>query len=133
MALVIETSLWIDFTRARSPLPLKQFLAPFFLRPDAHLVEPVMFEVFRHATKEETGGLRQHFQTFPMLESPSSLWRDAAALGQACRQAGYTAGSLDLLVAAVAAHHKAEVVTLDEDFERIATITGLRVKLLKRP
>jgi hypothetical protein len=28
MTLLLDSSLWIDFTRARSPLALKQFIAP---------------------------------------------------------------------------------------------------------
>ncbi len=31
MTLLLDSSLWIDFTRARSPLALKQFIAPFVL------------------------------------------------------------------------------------------------------
>lgn len=41
MTLLLDSSLWIDFTRARSPLALKQFIAPFVLDPAAHLAEPV--------------------------------------------------------------------------------------------
>ena len=44
MTLLLDTSLWIDFTRARSPAPLKQFIAPYVLDPEAHLAEPVRFE-----------------------------------------------------------------------------------------
>lgn len=40
MTLLLDTSLWIDFTRARSPAPLKKFIAPFVLDPEAHLAEP---------------------------------------------------------------------------------------------
>jgi hypothetical protein len=40
MTLLLDTSLWIDFTRTRSPPPLKQFIAPFVLDPEAHLAEP---------------------------------------------------------------------------------------------
>ena len=40
MTLLLDTSLWIDFTRTRSPAPLKQFIAPFVLDPEAHLAEP---------------------------------------------------------------------------------------------
>jgi hypothetical protein len=36
-ALLLDTSLWIDFTPARSPASLKQFIAPFVLDPEAHL------------------------------------------------------------------------------------------------
>jgi len=41
MTLLLDSSLWIDFTRSRSPTALKQFIAPFVLDPQAHLAEPV--------------------------------------------------------------------------------------------
>jgi predicted nucleic acid-binding protein len=133
MASLIDTSLWIDFTRARSPQPLKQFIAPYILQPDAHLAEPVTFEILRHATAAEARQLTQQFQTLPTLATPPDLWTQAALLGQACRRKGISALSLDLLIAAVAMHHRAEVVTFDADFEKMAGISTLQVKLLQRP
>jgi predicted nucleic acid-binding protein len=130
---LIDTSLWIDFTRSRSPRTLKQFIAPFILDPDAHLAEPVTFEILRHATPAEARMLTQQFQTLPMLVTPPALWSEAAGLGQACRQKNITAHSLDLLIATVALHHGAEVVTFDDDFKMIASVSKLQVKLLKRP
>lgn len=41
--------------------------------------------------------------------------------------------SLDLLVAAVALHHNAMVVSFDADFEAIATVSKFRLNRLKRP
>jgi hypothetical protein len=38
MTLLLDTSLWIDFTRSRSPTPLKQSIAPYVLDPKAHPV-----------------------------------------------------------------------------------------------
>jgi predicted nucleic acid-binding protein len=38
-----------------------------------------------------------------------------------------------LLIAVVALHHDAEVVTFDDDFQKIAGVSNLQVKLLKRP
>lgn len=133
MPTLIDSSLWIDFTRARSPRKLKQFIAPFILDPDAHLAEPIVFEVLRHATPIENRQLRQQFQTMPTLVTPSSLWSEAASLGQACRRGNRTVKSLDLLIAAIALHHGAEVITFDGDFEKIASVSNLNVKLLKRP
>jgi predicted nucleic acid-binding protein len=133
MATLIDTSLWIDFTRARSPRKLKQFIVPHILDPDAHLAEPITFEILRHATPVEAKQLTQQFQTLPMLLTPSNLWLDAANLGQACRQKNVTVHSLDLLIAAIAIHHGAEVVTFDDDFRMIAGVSKLQVKLLKRP
>ena len=33
MIMLLDSSLWVDFTRARSPAPLKKFIAPFVLNP----------------------------------------------------------------------------------------------------
>ncbi len=133
MAALIDTSLWIDFTRTRSPQELKHYIAPYLLHPEAHLAEPVAFEVLRHATPEENRQLTQQFQTFPVLETPADLWLKAASLGQACRKQGINTGSLDLLIASVALHHEATLVTFDDDFSEIASVSDLQVKLLQRP
>jgi predicted nucleic acid-binding protein len=133
MPALIDTSLWIDFTRAKSPKALKQFIAPYIFDPDACLTEPVVFELLRHATRAESSALRQQCQTLPLLPTPPDLWEQATDLGQACRKKGIAVLSIDLLIAAIAIHHDAEVITLDSDFERIASAISLRVKLLVRP
>ena len=133
MTLLLDTSLWIDFTRARSPETLKRFIAPYVLDPGAHLAEPVMFEVLRSAKPDEARVLKAQFATLPCLASPSNLWQNAATLGQACRQSGHTVASLDLLIAAIALHHHAMVVSIDADFEAIASVSALRLQRLERP
>ncbi|MCP9819430.1 PIN domain-containing protein [Synechococcus sp. Cruz-9H2] len=133
MTLLLDTSLWIDFTRARSQAALKQFIAPFVLDPGAHLAEPVLFEVLRSARPEEARLLEAQFATLPTLPTPADLWQRSIALGQACRQVGRTVGSLDLLVAAVALHHNAVLVSFDADFEAIASVSELRLQHLRRP
>ena len=133
MTLLLDTSLWIDFTRTRSPVALKQCIAPYVLDPAAHLAEPVRFEVLRAARPEEARLLEAQFDTLPMLPTPADLWQQAINLGQACRQIGRTVLSLDLLIAAVALHHNAELVSFDADFEAIASVSGLRLNRLPRP
>ena len=133
MPTLIDSSLWVDFTRARSPRSLKQFIAQHILSAEAVLAEPVMYEVLRHATDEELRAIGAQFDTMPLLACPSDLWSAAAKLGQRCRRKGVNAGSLDLLIVAVAIHHDAELITFDRDFEAIAGATDLRVKVLQRP
>ena len=133
MASLVDTSVWIDFTRSRSPQALKRFIAPYILHPSAHIAEPITFEVLRHATDTEARQLSSQFQTFPELATPGDIWARAAALGRDCRRKNISVGSLDLLIAVVALHHGAELVTFDSDFERIAQACAMRVKLLKRP
>lgn len=101
MATLIDSSLWIDLTRARSPRTLKTYVATQILAPVAVLAEPVVFEVLRYASDEETSQLQQQFQTLPMLSTPADLWHRAAELGRNCRRRGINAGAMDLLIASV--------------------------------
>jgi predicted nucleic acid-binding protein len=133
MAKLIDTSVWIDICRPGSPTRIKDFLASYVLDPQAHLAEPVVFEALRHASPQEAKSLRQEFQTFPMLATPSDLWDSATEIGQNCRARGVTATSLDLLIAAVAVGHGATLVTLDDDFLNIARHSDLKVEFLRRP
>ena len=131
--ILIDTSVWIDFTRSRSPQPLKHFIAPYILDPAAHLAEPIMFEMLRHASPAEARQLTEQFATYPSLPTPATVWTDATVLGQRCRKHGLTIVSLDLLIASVALHHGATLVTFDEDFNGIGRMCDLQVKLLRRP
>ncbi len=132
MARLIESSLWVDFTRGKSPLALKSLIQPWILDPLACLCEPVAFEILRHATPQERPWIEAQFATLPLLATPPLLWRDAARLGQQCRDQGIIAGSLDLLIASLALHHDAELITFDTDYQAIARASGLRVLLLSR-
>ena len=96
MTLLLDTSLWIDFTRARSPLPLKQCIAPFVLDPACHLAEPVRFELLRSARPQEARLLEAQFATLPCLATPADFWQRPSSLGQACRQVGNLANVLSV-------------------------------------
>jgi predicted nucleic acid-binding protein len=128
---LLDSSLWINFTRARSPRALKQLIAPHILAPEAALAEPIVFEVLRHATDAEIRTVQAQFALIPCLKTPDELWTHAAKIGQSCRRKGISAGSLDLLIVAVAIYHGAEIITFDSDFETIARACNLRVKLLQ--
>ena len=45
---------------------------------------------------------------------------------------GVTVISLDLLIATIALHHRATLVTFDNDFAGIAQVSDLTVRLLER-
>jgi len=132
MARLIESSLWVDFTRRKSPAALKQRILPWILDPLAALCEPVIFEILRHATALERPLIEAQFSTLSVLETPTRIWRAAALLGQKCRDQGINAGSLDLVIAAIAIHHDAEIITFDADYSAISKAAPLRVNLLSR-
>lgn len=133
MAILIDTSLWIDFSRSRSPQYLKEFIAPYILHDEACLAEPIIYEVLRYATEDEARMLNRQFDFFPILPTPPNLWLRGAELGRLCRKQGITLGSLDLLIATVALHHRAQLVTFDEDFEPLVRFTPMNVLRLNRP
>jgi predicted nucleic acid-binding protein len=130
MARLIETSVWIDFTRAKTPMARKIAIQPWILDADACLCEAVAFEVLRHATPSERPQIEAQFATLPLLPTPSLIWREATRLGQQCRDKGLNAGSIDLIIAATAIHYDAELITLDADYAAIARIAPLKFKLL---
>ena len=132
MALLIDSSLWVDFTRAKSPQALKLAIQPWILDPQAAICRAVAFEVLRHATREECRWIEAQFATLPLLADPPDLWERAAELGRTCRGGGFTAGSIDLLIAATALHHGAELVSFDADHAAIARHVPLKVRLLSR-
>jgi predicted nucleic acid-binding protein len=133
MALLLDTNLWIGLTRRHSPRALKNLIAPYIQDPYACLAEPVVFEVLRHATDPETLLLTEYFQTLPLLASPPDLWSRALPLARSSHAAGFVVGSIDLLIATIAIHHGAELVTFDRDFQRLAGLSDLRVKVLQPP
>lgn len=133
MARLIDSSLWVDFTRSQSPPALKALIHPWILNPEACLCEPVVFEILRLATPAERPLIEAQFETLPLLATPPTLWRDATRLGQRCRDQGHTPGSLDLLIAASALHHEAVLITFDAGFSPLADLSALRLELLTRP
>jgi predicted nucleic acid-binding protein len=133
MARLLDTTLWVDLTRSKSPLSRRAFVVPYVSDSEARIAEPILFELLRSATDAEANLLTQYFGAIPQLSTPADLWSRASDLGRECRRNGISVGAIDLLIAQVALHHGAELVTFDSDFQRIAQVSGLQVQLLQRP
>lgn len=132
MLKLIDTSLWIDFTRPASPQRLRDFVFTYIVAPQACVAEPVVFEATRYASARELEQMRAVFGEMLLLPAPQDLWQRAATLGQTCRSRGITVGAMDLLIATVAMYHGAELITFESDFVQIATVSSLAVHRLER-
>ncbi|TLD69486.1 PIN domain nuclease [Phragmitibacter flavus] len=132
MARLIDSSLWVDFTRRKTPPSLKSRIQPWILDTQAAICEPIAFEILRYATLEERPQINAQFATLPLLSTPPRIWRDATRLGQQCRDQRINIGALDLLITAIAIHHDAELVTFDKDYAPLADIFPLRLIFLTR-
>lgn len=132
MATVIETSIWIDFFRPKTPAAVKSQIKPWILRPDLALCEPIVCELLRSAVAKQRSFIQRHLATIPILPTPRTLWPEAIRLGQQCQDGRIIVGALDLLIATVCIHHDAVLIAFDEHFARIAKVSRLRTTILLR-
>jgi predicted nucleic acid-binding protein len=132
MGLIIDSSLWIDYFRSKTPRAVKERVIAYIDDPLATLCEPVRFEILRGASKIERKSIDDLFATFPLEENPPALWERAIVLGQKCKDAGIHPPGMDLLIAQISLDKGHGIVCYDKHFVEIAKVCPLRVKLLIR-
>ncbi len=130
---VVDSSLWIDYFRKRTPAAVKALVDTVIRERDVATCAPILFELLRAISQKEGRKIEELFATIPMLQTPDTLWADSARLGQKCAEAGILTPAIGLLIAQVCIHHGVLITTFDEDFRKIATVSPLRVRLLTRP
>lgn len=68
--------------------------------------------------------LRDFERLVPELPITPEVWNEACELARRCRAAGVTAPATDLLIAACARHHGAQLEQADTDFDEIARVSA---------
>jgi hypothetical protein len=131
--IVVDTSAWIELLRKTgSPvhLTLRRLLRE---GADLAVTEAILFEVLAGArSAAHAAELRSTLLAFPVLELGGLSGFEAAAdLYRACRAAGETVSSpVDCLIAAPTIEADATLLQADQDFEKLARHTGLRLEPL---
>jgi predicted nucleic acid-binding protein len=125
--ILADSSVWVDFFSSkpgRGGAELRRMIEesePFALT--GVVVAEVLQGLTRDASRVE-GFLAQ----WDMLEPQGfETYRQAAAMYRVARARGISLTTIDTLIAAVAMEHGASVFTLDQDFSRIARISGLAI------
>lgn len=132
MTNVVDSSLWIDYFRKKTPAPVKARVDSVIRGAEIATCAPILFELLRAVVPQDAKKIEEFFSTIPVLETPATLWPDAARLGQKCAAAGFLTPALDLLIAQVCIDHNVLLTTFDEDFKKIASVSQLRVSLMTR-
>jgi predicted nucleic acid-binding protein len=127
---LIDSGIWIAAARPKTQMALRTTVLHQCSHPHAALCEPVIFELRRHCPDADAGKIEPLIQTTPLLATPQTLWRDAALLGATLRRQGLLVPAIDLLVAQIALHHGAVVVTLDRHFLDVKKVSSLQVELV---
>jgi predicted nucleic acid-binding protein len=123
--ILVDSSVWVDFFSAkpgRCGAELRRMIEesePFAL------TGVVVAEVLQGLTRD-VGPIEGFLAQWDMLEPQGfETYRSAAAIFRRARSQGVSLTTIDTLIAAIALEHGASVFTLDQDFSRIARITGL--------
>ena len=130
--ILVDSSVWVDFfrpsfsgpSRGRGGAELRRMIEesePFAL------TGVVVAEILQGLTRD-AGVIERFLAQWDMLEPRGfETYRSAAAIYRAGRGKGITLSTIDTLIAATALEHGASVFTLDQDFVRIARMTGLEL------
>lgn len=123
--ILVDSSVWVDFFSSkpgRGGIELRRMIEesePFAL------TGVVVTEVLQGLTRD-AGPIEGFLAQWDMLEPRRfETYREAAAIYRAARARGVSLTTMDTLIASIALEHGASVFTLDQDFSRIARITGL--------
>jgi predicted nucleic acid-binding protein len=116
---LIDTSIWIEFFRRKGDPAVKQGLANLIAGGQAAHTCPIRFELLFGALDHEIPDIETGLSFCQRIEVTASDWDLAAEKGRELRQAGITAPSSDLLIAAVALGQKLPIVCRDQHFAMI--------------
>jgi predicted nucleic acid-binding protein len=123
--ILVDSSIWVDFfssSPGRAGGELRRMIDDS--EPLA-LTGVVVAEILQGLTRD-AGPIEQFLAQFEMLEPGGfETYRTAAAIYRTARGKGISLTTIDTLIAAIAMEHSASVFTLDQDFSRIALVTGL--------
>jgi hypothetical protein len=71
--------------------------------------------------------IEKQFDGLDFIEATKSDYVSAAKLATACRRKGIQASTIDFLIAAIAIQHNLWLLTTDDDFTRIASVSSLKL------
>ena len=118
MKVLVDSSVWIPFLRGHSDLPAEVSVAMSEGR--SHLCPVVWVEIFRGIRgKREERIATELGALCPSLPMDGESWDEAARLGRAASQTGLNCPLADVLIAACARRHKAELIHDDKHLKAL--------------
>jgi len=120
---LVDTSSWVHQIRRRGDPAIRVRVEQLLRAGDAAWCPAVRLELWAGVGSEaDRKLLRDYEQRIPELPITEAVWREAYALAGRCRQAGKTAPPHDILIAACARHHGAEIEHEDAHFDLLARL-----------
>jgi len=121
MKIIVDTSVWIEYLKNRPSVTEK--LDQLLLAGTIVTVGPVIAEILQGAkTEKDYRLLEKNIGGLPLIETKVEDWIKAGKISYELRKRGITIPLTDCLIAAVAIHQNASVMTYDRHFENIPNL-----------
>ena len=120
---LVDTSAWIHLLRPSGEAPVRERVQRALEAGEACWCAMVRLELWNGAGGErERRVLRDFEQVLPELAIDDDVWRAAFELARRARAVGVSIPASDLLIAACAHHHGAELEQADSDFALLSKV-----------
>lgn len=117
---LVDSSSWIHMLRPDGDAKVRSRVEALLTAGEACWCPMVRLELWNGAGGErERKVLRDLERLLPELPIDAEVWKLAYDLARGLRVKGITVPNTDLLIAACAQHHEAELEHADSDFDRI--------------
>ncbi len=121
MKIIVDTSVWIEYLKNKPTLAEK--LDRQLLAGDIFTVGPVIAELLQGAkTEKDYRMLKNSIDGLPFIETSFENWALAGDISYKLRRKGITIPITDCVIAAVAIHNNASVMTYDRHFDNIPNL-----------
>jgi predicted nucleic acid-binding protein len=121
--LLIDTSSWIHLLRPNGDPAVRSRVERALQSGDACWCPIVRLELWNGAGGDrEKKVLRDFEKLLPELSIDEDVWQGAFELARRARTAGVSIPATDLLIAACARHHSADLEHADSDFTYLANM-----------
>lgn len=130
MTILVDTSVWSLALRRDRPNdePAVEELRHFVERGEVQLLGVILQEVLQgFHDSARTKRLAERLAPFPLLALHRGDYLFAAELRTRCRSKGLAVSTIDAQIAAAAINYRCALLTVDEDFRRIARLFPLRL------
>jgi hypothetical protein len=117
---LIDTSAWVEALRKGGHAETRERVRSLILQGCAAWCDLVVVELWNGARgTPERQMLDDLERDVSILETSARVWRRARRLAQRCRERGLTVPSTDLVIAACAFEHGAELLHRDSHFDAL--------------